>query len=170
MSNNKKVISKSRSQRQLRVGEQVRHELAKILQRGRFKNEELTNNANLITVTEVRISPDLKNARVYVMPLGGKNIDVLLPALNDQAKYMQYELAQSLGLKNTPRLSFVTDESFGEADRIENILYEIERKKFLKEKAAAAEANAADTTTNDTGDTGNTGNTGNTSDDDEDES
>lgn len=133
--------SKTRSQRQLRVGEQIRHELAQILQRGHFRNEVLAEHANLITVTEVRISPDLKNARVYVMPLGGKDIDTLLPALNEQSKYMQYELAQRLALRNTPRLSFVTDDSFGEANRIESILHKIEQEKQQKGHVNAENGN-----------------------------
>lgn len=117
------------SQRQLRVGEQVRHELSQLLQRGHFKDPSLVEKSALITVTEVRLTPDLKHAKAYVLPLGGKqsDIDELLPALNEEAKTFQSELGHALKMKFTPRVQFVTDHSFGEADRIEHILHNIKK-------------------------------------------
>jgi ribosome-binding factor A len=116
------------SQRQLRVGEQVRQEIAKTLQRGHFKNTELVDKSRLITVTEVRMTPDLKNARAYVMPLGGKaeDIESLLPALNAEAKEFQADLGHALAMKFTPRVQFIVDNSFDEASRIESILRNIQ--------------------------------------------
>lgn len=114
------------TQRQLRVAEQVRHQLSNILHRGHFHDEALMD-AGKITVTEVRISPDLKNAKAYVMPLGGKDIETLLPALNEHSHYFQSELGRVLDTKFTPKVRFVADDSFGEAARIETILYNISK-------------------------------------------
>lgn len=110
------------SQRQLRVGEQLRHIIADTLRRGHFHNELLINNSGSITVTEVRTSPDLKHARAYVMTLGGENMEKILPALNEEASSFQKDIGRQSGLKFTPRVRFVTDESFAEADKIETLL------------------------------------------------
>lgn len=110
------------SQRQLRVGEQLRHLIAETLQRGHFQDEALLDQASLITVSEVRTSPDLKNATAFVLSLGGENMETILPALNEAAPYFQKEVGRSLNLKFTPRIKFVKDESFEEASRIDNIL------------------------------------------------
>lgn len=117
------------TQRQLRVGEQVRHEIAQTLQRGHFSHPDLADKSRMVTVTEVRISPDLKNAKAYVLPLGGKreDIDMLLPLLNDEHRVFQADLAHALEMKFTPRVKFVEDTSFGEAQRIENILHDIHK-------------------------------------------
>lgn len=115
-------MTKQPSQRQLRVGEQLRHIIIETLQRGHFQNEALFETAPMITVSEVRISPDLKNATAYVSLLGGRGLDDVLPALNDVAAYFQREINHKLKLKFTPRLRFVTDHSFDEAQKIENIL------------------------------------------------
>lgn len=77
------------SQRQLRVGEQIRHILSETLQRGHFQSEILIEEAGLVTITEVRPSPDLKHARAYVMTLGGKQVEAILEALNDEARVFQ---------------------------------------------------------------------------------
>lgn len=108
------------SQRQLRVGEQIRHIIAETLQRGHFHDNALFDHS--VTVTEVRVTPDLKNARAYVMSLGGDNMDDILPALNDEARTFQKEINRQTNLKFTPRVMFVTDDSFEEANRIEDIL------------------------------------------------
>ncbi len=110
------------SQRQLRVGEQIRHAVAETLQRGHFHDEILFEMAPDITVSEVRVSPDLKNATAYVIILGGQNMDEVLPALNEAAPYFQRELGKQLELRFTPRLRFVTDSSFDEAEKIERLL------------------------------------------------
>ena len=110
------------SQRQLRVGEQLRHVIAETMQRGHFHDPLLVDAAPLVTVSEVRVSPDLKNATAYVMALGGSNMDEILPALNDVAAYFQKEVSRQLDLKFTPRIRFVTDRSFDEGNKIDNIL------------------------------------------------
>lgn len=110
------------TQRQLRVGEQLRHIIAETLQRGHFDDEALLDNAANVTVSEVRVSPDLKKATAYVIALGGGNMEHILPALNDAAFYFQKEISHKLNLKFTPRVSFVVDHSFEEAQRIERIL------------------------------------------------
>ncbi len=110
------------SQRQLRVAEQLRHSISETLRRGHFRNEALLDSGNRVTVTEVRISPDLKNATAYVMTLGGQNIDETLPALNDAAAYFQKEINSHTNLKFTPKVRFKKDETFDEVTKIDNIL------------------------------------------------
>ncbi|PJB69531.1 MAG: ribosome-binding factor A [Alphaproteobacteria bacterium CG_4_9_14_3_um_filter_47_13] len=110
------------SQRQLRVGEQLRHNISETLQRGHFDNLVLLDKARNVTVTEVRASPDLKNATAYIITLGGMDIDTILPALNESAFTFQKEIGRKLSLKFTPRLRFVLDHSFDEAQKIERIL------------------------------------------------
>lgn len=113
------------SQRQRRVGEQIRHIIAESLQRGHFQSEILVKESHTVTVTEVRPSPDLRNATAYIMTLGGFNIDEILPALNEEAQSFQKEINRKSNLKFTPRLRFVTDDSFEEANRIEEILRDL---------------------------------------------
>ena len=115
------------SQRQLRVGEQLKHSIAETLQRGHFSHAELLD-AKTITVTEVRPSADLKQATAYVMNLGGKDMETILPALNEEAHIFQKNIARSSNLKFTPKIRFVRDESFENAGRIEEILKEIQTK------------------------------------------
>ena len=117
------------SQRQLRVGEQIKHLIAETLSRGHFHTEELFRLAQNVTVTEVRISPDLKNATAYVIALGGKNMDEVLPALNEEAYAFQKEIGYKLKLRFTPRVRFVEDQSFEKATRIETILHELKKEK-----------------------------------------
>jgi ribosome-binding factor A len=116
--------SKGPSQRQLRVGEQIRHILAETMARGHFHFESLLD-AGKITVSEVRISPDLKNATAYVMPLGGYDLEDILPALNQEAPVFQKEIGRQGNLKFTPRIKFVKDQSFDNVSAIDNILREI---------------------------------------------
>src|SRR5262245_39306781 len=118
---------KEPSQRQLRVGEQIRHILAETMQRGSF-NEEVLFDANL-SVSEVKVSPDLKHATAYVMSLGGANMDEILPALNRDKNVFKKEIARGAGLRFTPTIRFVADNSFNEAEKIENILREIHAEK-----------------------------------------
>ncbi len=110
------------SQRQLRVGEQLRHIMSETLQRGHFTDELLLDKSNTIIISEVRPSPDLKHARAYVMSINGEGMDELLPALNTQAHVFQKEIARSSSLKFTPKVKFVTDNSFDEAQHIEELL------------------------------------------------
>ncbi|MBU6235246.1 MAG: 30S ribosome-binding factor RbfA [Alphaproteobacteria bacterium] len=111
-------------QRQLRVGEELRHVISATLQHGGFDHPALINSG-LITVTEARIAPDLKNATVFVMPLGGYNVGEIVDALNEEAFYFQKEIARQMKMKFTPRLVFKADESFGQADKIERIIKQI---------------------------------------------
>lgn len=109
------------SQRQLRVGEELRHVLATVLNRGGC-NEEALFDAN-ITVTEVRISPDLKNATVFCLPLGGKNAEPILAALKRARPYFRHQIAQELkNLRVVPDLKFMLDTSFDTAQRMEDLI------------------------------------------------
>lgn len=117
--------SNAPTQRQLRVGEQLRHIITETLQRGKFHNEVLLDHAPSVTVTEVRVAPDLKYATAYVMNLGGRGMDEILPALNECAGYFQKEVARQLTTKFTPRIKFVGDEVFDHAEHIENILHNL---------------------------------------------
>lgn len=112
--------SKGPSQRQLRVGEQVKHIVAETMARGHFYNEALLNAH--ITVAEVRVSPDLKNAKAYVMSLGGANMDEILTALNEESHVFQKEIGRQQSMKFTPKVQFVRDESFDEAQKIDELL------------------------------------------------
>jgi ribosome-binding factor A len=98
----------------------VRHVLSEILMRGQVHDDTLS--AHTVSVTEVRMSPDLRQARVYVKPLLGGDEDEVLKALRQNTAYFQREVAPRLGLKFAPKLKFLGDESFDEAERIERLL------------------------------------------------
>jgi len=108
------------SQRQLRVGELVRHALAEMLARGDVHDPVI--EGHLITVPEVRMSADLRLATVYVMPLGGRDTDAVLAALERNKKYLRGEIAHHVNLKFAPEIRFRPDERFDEAERIEKLL------------------------------------------------
>ncbi|MEH2603757.1 ribosome-binding factor A [Bradyrhizobium sp. AZCC 1588] len=108
------------SQRQLRVGETVRHAVADILSHGNVHDPDL--EGHIITVPEVRMSPDLKLATIYVMPLGGRDTDVVIAALERNKKFLRGEIAHRVNLKFAPDLRFRVDERFDEAERIEKLL------------------------------------------------
>jgi len=108
------------AQRPLRVGEAVRHALAEVFARGDLHDSELAGHS--ITVTQVSMSPDLKNARAFVMPLGGVDREAILAALNRVAPRLQGEIARRVGLRFTPRLGFKLDETFDKADRVSELL------------------------------------------------
>jgi ribosome-binding factor A len=116
----KKTSTPGGSQRQLRVGEAVRHAVADILAHGRVHDTDL--EGHIITVPEVRMSPDLKLATIYVMPLGGRETDVVLAALERNKKYLRGEVARRVNLKFAPDLRFRVDDRFDEAERIEKLL------------------------------------------------
>ena len=109
-----------RSVRVLKVGERVRHILSELLSRQEV-HDPIVSAAN-ISVTEVRMSPDLRNANVYVKPLLGNDEDHVLAALRQNTAYLQREVANRLGLKFAAKLKFRTDESFDEAGRIDRLL------------------------------------------------
>ena len=110
------------SQRQLQVGEEIRHALVQILQRGGFNHPALLDGAR-ITIAEVRISPDLKNATVYTMTLGGENLDESLDALNQFVPQVRHELGKHIRLRFTPNLKFVEDTTFANAEHINTLLH-----------------------------------------------
>jgi len=114
------------SQRQLRVGEQLRHIIAEVMQRGHFHDPALIEGAMHVTVTEVRAAPDLKQATAYVLPLGGKDIESILPALNNAAAVFQKEINKQANMKFTPRIQFKMDDSFDNAQRLEALLGKIQ--------------------------------------------
>jgi len=109
-----------RSVRLLRVGEQVRHILAEILARGDVHDEVL--QSHLVSVTEVRMSPDLKHATVFVKPLLGADEDKVLKALRTNTAYFQGVVAKAVNLKYAAKLKFQADESFDEGARIDALL------------------------------------------------
>ena len=113
------------SQRQLRVGEQLRHIIAETMQRGHFHEEILINMASDVTVTEVRPSPDLKNATAYVISLGGHDMDQILPALNNDAALFQKDINSKSNLKFTPRVKFKLDTSYENVQKLDEILSNI---------------------------------------------
>ena len=108
------------SQRQLRAGEVVRHALAEILARGDVQDPDL--EGLVVTVPEVRLSPDLKIATVYVMPLGGVRQDKVVSALARNARFLRGQVARRVALKFMPELRFLLDTTFAESDRVEQLL------------------------------------------------
>ena len=108
------------SQRQLRVGELIRHALADMLARGEVHDPVI--EGHLITVPEVRLSADLRLATIYVMPLGGKDIRDVVEALNRNKRFLRGEIAHRINLKFAPEIRFRVDERFDEAERIEKLL------------------------------------------------
>jgi ribosome-binding factor A len=115
------------SQRQLRVGEELRHVLARLFERGTLRDPALSGI--VITVTEVRVSPDLKQATAYIMPLGGAKIADVLAGLARSAGFLRREVAKEVRLRLAPELSFTADNSFEHASRIDALLRrpEVER-------------------------------------------
>jgi len=116
----KKDSAAGGSQRQLRVGETVRHAVADILSHGSVHDADL--EGHIITVPEVRMSPDLKLATIYVMPLGGRDTEIVIAALERHKKFLRGEVARRVNLKFAPDLRFRVDDRFDEAERIEKLL------------------------------------------------
>ena len=108
------------SVRVLKVGERVRHILSELLVRQEVHDDTLTGHS--VSVTEVRMSPDLRQATAYIKPLLGRDEDAVLKALRTNTAFFQKEVAKRLGLKFAPKLRFRDDESFDEAERIERLL------------------------------------------------
>ena len=115
------------SQRQLRVGEELRHVLAQLLRPGELRDPALREAS--VTVTEVRVSPDLRNATAFVMPLGGTHVNEVLAALQRGSGFMRGLIARELDLRYVPALRFVLDTTFDHASRIDALLHrpDIER-------------------------------------------
>lgn len=108
------------SQRQQRVAEEIRHVLANIIQRGELKDPQLMDLS--VTVSEVRVSPDLKNATAFIAPLGGGSSEALATAMNRAAPFIRMRLGKELSLKYLPKVIFEADKSFDYAQKIESIL------------------------------------------------
>lgn len=107
-------------QRPLRVGEEIRHILSDIFMRGECRSPDLFDVA--ITVSEVRVAPDMKNATAFFMPLAGQNKEALLLALRKASPEIRYLVSKKVNLRHTPKIHFELDESFEVAERIENLL------------------------------------------------
>ena len=129
------------SQRQLRVGETLRHALADVLRRGDIRDPELTGVS--VTVTQVKPSGDMRHATVFVEPLGGKNAEVVVKALNRHKGYLRGEMGHLIALKFTPELRFVEDTSFAEAEKIETLLKSERVARDLAQKPATDEDDGA---------------------------
>ncbi|MCJ2036598.1 30S ribosome-binding factor RbfA [Methylobacterium sp. J-068] len=129
------------SQRQQRVAELIRHAIAEVLQRGDIQDAVL--NAHVITVPEVRMSPDLKLATAYVMPLGGLNEAPVIAALERNKKALRQEVARRVNLKFAPDLRFLRDETFDEADRIDALLRTDKVRRDLESPAPDTDPDAA---------------------------
>jgi ribosome-binding factor A len=112
--------NRGHSQRQLRVGEEIRHLLADLLERGNMRDPDLREAS--ITVTSVDVSPDLRNATAFVMPLGGQDAARLLSAMRRAAPWFRARVGERAGLRHAPELRFELDRTFDEADRIGALL------------------------------------------------
>jgi ribosome-binding factor A len=108
------------SQRQLRVGEELRHLLAALLERGEMRDPDLRGAS--ITVTAVDVSPDLRNATAFIMPLGGQEEQRLLAAMRRAAPWFRAQVGERAALRHAPEIRFEIDRSFDEADRIGTLL------------------------------------------------
>jgi ribosome-binding factor A len=129
-------------QRPLRVGEEVRHALARIFERGELRDPDLVGAT--ITVTEVRLSPDLKNATAYVMPLGGERTAEVMAALRRSAPYLRGAVGREVKLRYAPNLSFALDTSFEHASRINAALHRPEVERDLAAPGEEADEDGGD--------------------------
>jgi len=116
----------------LRVAEMIRHKLAEMLTRGEIHDDVLASH--VVTIPEVRISPDLKIATAYVMPLGGKDTETVLKALEKHRKFIRAEIAHTLNLKYAPDIRFREDETFEEVSRIDALLYSDKVRRDVEKK------------------------------------
>ncbi|MBN8911376.1 MAG: 30S ribosome-binding factor RbfA [Rhizobiales bacterium] len=121
MSRQKSQHGKGPTQRQLRVGELIRHKLAEMLARGEIYDDVLASH--VVTISEVRMSPDLRLATAYVMPLGGKDTKIVLEALTRNSKFIRGEISHAVDLRVAPEVRFREDETFEEVSRIDRLLH-----------------------------------------------
>ena len=119
MSRKSNAAAKPPTKRQLRVGEEIRHVLAGIFIRQDTYIEELRGIS--ITVSEVSVSPDLSNAKVFVMPLGGQDIEIILPVLNKTAPFFAHHVSKKVHLRRMPKLKFLVDGSFDHVDKMNSL-------------------------------------------------
>jgi len=120
------------TQRQLRVGELIRHSLAELLARGEIHDDVIA--AHVVTIPEVRMSPDLTLATVYLLPLGGEDRQPVLEAFNRHKRFIRGEIARRINLKFAPEIRFSVDDTFEEAARIDRLLATPEVKRDLERK------------------------------------
>lgn len=125
-----KQRNREHSQRQLRVGEELRHGLAELLERGDMRDPVLREAR--ITVTMVDVSPDLRNATAFVVPLGGEHADEILAAMRRAAPFFRARLAKMIDLRFAPEIRFELDRSFDNAARIEKLLHDPEVQRDLQ--------------------------------------
>lgn len=118
------------TQRQLRVGEELRHAIAQVIERDEFRDPDLQGRG--ITVTEVRVSPDLHNATVFVVPLGGGDPTAILAGLKRAKAFLRHEIGRMVPLRIVPELWFQPDVTFEQASRIDDILRSPEVKRDLE--------------------------------------
>ena len=121
------------SQRQLRVGELLRHSLSDILARGEVRDPDLEGVS--VTVTQVKPSADMRHATVFVEPLGGKNAKAIVQALNRHKGFIRGLMGKTIALKFTPELRFLEDTSFAEAEKIETLLKSSRVQRDLQEQS-----------------------------------
>ena len=121
--------SRAKSQRQMRVGEELRHLISNVLLRETFYDQIIETND--ITITEVSVSPDLKNAKIYVMPLGGKQKFEVVNSLNKVKGRIKKLISNSIKLRQIPKINFMIDESFENAKIIDDIIRKIRNKNKL---------------------------------------
>lgn len=114
------MAEKEPSQRQLRVGQEIKKVITSVIERGDLRSKEVRDA--IITVTEVRVSPDLKYATAYIMTLNGKNLGLVLEMLNEEAWVFKKQVGAKLQLRYTPDINFRVDDTFTEVDRIEKLL------------------------------------------------
>ena len=132
-----------RSQRQLRVGEEIRHALAAVFMRDEVPWPQGFSSP-VITVTEVQVSPDLKNATVFIMPLGGIKLQETVKILNTIVGYFRHAIAKNVLLRYAPKLRFTADESFTYAQRIDTILHDPNVAKDLDKPNYTHDSDASD--------------------------
>ena len=121
--------SRAKSQRQMRVAEELRHLISNVLLRETFYDQIIETND--ITITEVSLSPDLKNAKIYIMPLGGKQKLEVVNSLNKVKGRIKKLISSSITLRQIPKINFMIDESFENAKNIDDILIKIRKKNTL---------------------------------------
>jgi ribosome-binding factor A len=129
------------NQRPLRVGEELRHALARIFERGELRDPALAGAT--VTVTEVRVSPDLKHATVFVMPLAGANAEDIIAALARSAPYLRHVLAREVRLRYAPGIAFALDTAFDHASRISALLHRPEVQRDLAAEDAKDDGDGA---------------------------
>jgi ribosome-binding factor A len=125
-------VAEGRSVRLLRVGEQFRHVLSELLARGTVHDEILTTHT--VSITEVRMSPDLRHATVFIKPLLGANEEAVLKALRTNTAFFQKEVASRVQMKYAAKLKFLPDDSFDEASHIEKLLAQPKVKQDLTDE------------------------------------